>query len=141
MAAFFVGIDLGGSGTRAVLADASGKILAFGRGPTGLLGGGGAAAHRQLARALDKALAPIAARVGRASSTVFAGTRGLSIPGRRERLELELTTRFPVAQVHVSNDAHIGLWGGLGGQPGVAVIAGAGSIALARNAEGVEGRA
>jgi N-acetylglucosamine kinase-like BadF-type ATPase len=140
MAAFFVGIDLGGSGTRAALAGASGEIVAFGRGPTGLLGGA-AKANRQMARALDKALAPIAARVEGASCTVFAGTRGLSIPGRRERLELELTTRFPGAQVHVSNDAHIGLWGGLGGEPGVAVIAGAGSIALARNADGAEGRA
>jgi N-acetylglucosamine kinase-like BadF-type ATPase len=140
MAALFVGIDLGGSGTRAVLADASGEILAFGRGPTGLLGGG-AAANRQLARALDAALASIEARVGDAASSVFAGTRGLSIPGRRERLELELTTRFRGARVQVSNDAHIGLWGGLAGQPGVAVIAGAGSIALARRADGAQGRA
>src|ERR1051326_25100 len=140
MAALFVGIDLGGSGTRAALADASGAILAFGRGPTGLVGGR-AASNRQLARALDAALAPIAARVGNADCAVFAGTRGLSIPGRRARLELELSMRFPDARVRVSNDAHIGLWGGLAGQPGVAVIAGAGSIALARGADGMEGRA
>lgn len=137
---FHIGIDLGGSGTRAALADGCGNLLALGRGPTGLIGGGGA--NRHLARALDAALAPIAARVSDEQHiTVFAGTRGLSVPGRRERLELELTTRFPRATVRVSSDAHIGLWGGLAGQPGVGVIAGAGSIALARTADGREGRA
>lgn len=135
----FVGLDLGGSGTRAALAGADGAVLAVGRGPSGLVGGAGG--NRQLARALDSALASITARVGHTAVEVFAGTRGLSIAGRRERLELELHTRFPQATVQVSNDAHIGLWGALAGQPGVAVIAGAGSIALARTQDGREGRA
>jgi N-acetylglucosamine kinase-like BadF-type ATPase len=138
--AFHVGIDLGGSGTRAALADGCGNVVALGRGPTGLVSG--AAANRRLARALDLVLAPIAVRiVDEDHVSIVAGTRGLSVPGRRERLELELTTRFPRATVQVSNDAHIGLWGGLAGAPGVAVVAGAGSIALARSAEGREGRA
>jgi N-acetylglucosamine kinase-like BadF-type ATPase len=42
--------------------------------------------------------------------------------------------------VIVSNDAVIAQWGGLGGQPGVAVLAGTGSIALARGADGREAR-
>lgn len=138
-AELFVGIDLGGSGTRAALADARGAVLAIGRGPSGLVGGTGGG--RQLTRALNAALAPITARVGPSPVEVFAGTRGLSIAGRRERLELELNSRFPQATIQVSNDAHIGLWGALAGQPGVAVIAGAGSIALARTQDGREGRA
>jgi N-acetylglucosamine kinase-like BadF-type ATPase len=135
----FVGIDLGGSGTRAALVEADGTLLATGRGPTGLRGG--SSAGRQLARALDAALAPIASRVGSAACAVFAGTRGLSVPGRRERLELELTTRFRQARVQVANDALVGFWGGLAGQPGVAVVAGAGSIAFARDARAHEARA
>lgn len=135
----FVGIDLGGSGTRAALVEPDGTVLATGRGPTGLRGG--ASAGRQLARALDAALAPIASRIGNDEFAVFAGTRGLSVPGRRERLELELTTRFPRGQVQVANDALIGFWGGLAGQPGVVVVAGAGSIAFARDANGHEARA
>jgi N-acetylglucosamine kinase-like BadF-type ATPase len=140
----FIGIDLGGSGTRAALAADDGSVLATGRGPSGLLGGAAtrpAAGRRHLARALDAALAPIAARAGREAGVVFAGTRGLSVTGRREILQLELKTRFPSAEVRVSNDALIGLWAGLAGQPGVAVVAGAGSIALARSDAGVEGRA
>jgi N-acetylglucosamine kinase-like BadF-type ATPase len=109
-----------------------------------LLGGAAArpaAGRRHLARALDAALAPIAARAGGEAGVVVAGTRGLSVAGRRESLQLELKTRFPFASVQVTNDALIGLWAGLAGQPGVALVAGAGSIALARNAAGVEGRA
>jgi N-acetylglucosamine kinase-like BadF-type ATPase len=140
----FIGIDLGGSGTRAALVAADGSVLATGRGPSGLWGGAAtrpAAGRRHLARALNAALAPIAARAGREAGVVFAGTRGLSVAGRRESLYLELRTRFPSADVQVANDALIGLWAGLAGQPGVAVVAGAGSIALARSDAGVEGRA
>lgn len=140
MLPLYVGIDLGGSGTRAGLADAAGHVLARATAPTGLVGGG-AAGRRHLARALDAALTAIVPLVGDQPCRVFAGTRGLSVPGRRDSLTLELTTRFPHGEVSVSNDAVIALWGGLAGRPGVAVLAGSGSIALARTADGREGRA
>ena len=136
----YVGLDLGGSGTRAALVDADGRLLASGTAKTGLLGVG-AAGRRHLARALDAALASIAPRVGGEPCSVFAGTRGLSVPGRRESLMLELTNRFSGAEVRVSNDALIALWGALAGRQGVAVLAGTGSIALARSENGREGRA
>src|SRR3981081_2591574 len=129
----FVGIDLGGGGTRAALVDAEGHLLATGQGiSSGHLSG--AAGRRHLARALDGALASIAPLIARQQCVIHAGTRGLSIPGRRDSLSLELSTRFPVAQTHISNDALIALWGGLAGRAGVAVLAGTGSIALARSA-------
>ena len=136
----YLGIDLGGSGTRAALAGADGHIVATGTGPSGLHGRG-SAGRRHLKRALDAALAAIAPTVGDQPCRVFAGTRGLSIPGRRENLQLELTSRFRGGDVQVSNDALIALWGGLAGRQGVAVLAGSGSIALARTAGGHEGRA
>ncbi len=137
---FFVGLDLGGSGTRAALADADGHVLATGRGgSSGTVGG--AAGRRYLMRALDAALAPIAPLIGSQPCVIHAGLRGLSLPGRRESLSIELSARFPSAQVRISNDALIGLWGGLAGQEGTAVLAGTGSIALARSADGREGRA
>ena len=136
----YVGIDLGGSATRAALVDGRGRLLASGRAASGLIGAG-AAGRRHLARALDTALASIVARVGAAPCSIFAGTRGLSIPGRREILTLELHARFSDPEVRVSNDALIALWGALAGGEGVAVLAGTGSIALARAADGREGRA
>ena len=135
MTGLFVGIDLGGSGTRAVLADAQGSVLASGVGPPAghLMGGAG---RRRLTRALATALAGMEPLTrGAAECSIWAGSTGLSIPGRREWLEVDLTTRFPGARVDVSNDAHTAVWGGLGDGPGVAVLAGTGSIAMARDAD------
>jgi N-acetylglucosamine kinase-like BadF-type ATPase len=140
MPRLFVGIDLGGSGTRAALADAEGSLLASGRGPA-VGHKSGSAGRRSLGRALDAALAPIGQAIVAEACVIHAGATGLSIPGRREALHLELTSRFPRAQVQVSNDALIALWGGLAGREGVAVLAGTGSIALARSADGREARA
>ncbi|HLZ26724.1 MAG TPA: BadF/BadG/BcrA/BcrD ATPase family protein [Chloroflexota bacterium] len=136
----YLGIDLGGSGTRAVLVDGNGQLLATGQGgPSGHLGG--PAGRRLLGRALDATLAPIAPLIhGAKSCVIHAGTTGLSIPGRGESLFLEFSRRFPGADVRVSNDALIALWGGLAGRQGVAVLAGTGSIALARAADGREAR-
>jgi N-acetylglucosamine kinase len=66
--------------------------------------------------------------------------RGLSVPGRRAAALAELAARVPGARVNVSNDALIAQWGGLGGDQGVAVLAGTGSIALARAADGRDAR-
>jgi N-acetylglucosamine kinase-like BadF-type ATPase len=101
----------------------------------------GAAGRRYLARALDAALAPITRLIGSQPCVIHAGLRGLSVPGRREGLSIELSARLPQADVRISNDALIALWGGLAGRDGVAVLAGTGSIALARSADGREGRA
>jgi N-acetylglucosamine kinase-like BadF-type ATPase len=92
----------------------------------------GAAGRRGVARSLAAALAGIAHRIGTEPCNVWAGPTGLSIPGRRDWLALELTSRLPGAHVDVSNDAHIAVWGGLGDADGVAVLAGTGSIAMAR---------
>src|SRR5687767_9335984 len=89
MTVLFVGIDMGGSGTRAALATAEGEVLATGRGgPSGAQGG--AAGRRHIERALAAALAPIAPRIGSESPTIHVGVRGLSIPGRREAVMVAL---------------------------------------------------
>jgi N-acetylglucosamine kinase-like BadF-type ATPase len=139
MAPLYVGLDVGGSGTRAALATVDGRVLAVGfGGPSGHRGG--AAGHRVLQRALAGALAPIQAHVGAQACVVHVGLRGLSIPGRRETALAELAARLPGARVTVSNDALVAQWGGLGGHEGVAVLAGTGSIALARSADGRQAR-
>lgn len=138
---FFIGVDLGGSGTRAALADDTGQVLATGRGPTGLHGDNPTSARRAMATALEMALAPMRQLVGGKSCAVCAGTRGLSIPDRRELLLLELKEQLPGAEVRVTNDAIIAFWGGLAGGEGIGVVAGSGSIAFARDRHGREGRA
>jgi glucosamine kinase len=140
MPGLFVGVDLGGGGTRAALVDAEGEVLVVGSGPPAGYATG-ATGRRHVARALAAALAGIAPRIAGESCGVWAGTTGLSIPGRRDWLALELTTRLPGGHVEVSNDAHIALFGALGTDPGVAVLAGTGSIAMARTSDGRLARA
>jgi N-acetylglucosamine kinase-like BadF-type ATPase len=105
---------VGGGGARAVLGWPDGTIL-----------GASAAAN------LDGAIAPLLdlARAGR--WVVNAGLAGISRPGRRARALRRLNA---FADVAVSSDAEVALWGALPAGEGVAVVAGTGSIALARDA-------
>jgi N-acetylglucosamine kinase-like BadF-type ATPase len=135
----YVGIDAGGSGTRAALATPDGKVLAIARaGPSGSVGG--ATGLRLLRRALESVLSPLVGEVGSNARAVHLGLRGLSIAGRREAALQLLAGRLPQARVEVTTDAAIALEGALAGQQGVAVLAGTGSIALARRGDGVEVR-
>ncbi len=135
----YVGIDAGGTGTRAAVARADGTLLGFSKaGPSG--SAGGSTGQRVLRRALDSVLTPLLPAIGSLPCAVHLGLRGLSIAGRREAALALLAERLPPAEVSVSNDALIALEGALASQPGVAVLAGTGSIALARRADGVEVR-
>jgi len=69
------------------------------------------------------------------------GTTGLSIPGRGEQLTRYLAARLPHATLRVGSDVEVAWWAGLVGQPGIVVVAGTGSIALARSADGRQARA
>lgn len=136
----FIGIDAGGGHTRAVLVDADGVLLASGlAGASGAIPG--ARGRRMLQQALKAALAPIAPRVRHDRTIVHVGLRGLSMPGRRDAALVELSALMPNAQVHISSDATIALHGALAGRQGVAILAGTGSIAIARSEDGRESRA
>jgi N-acetylglucosamine kinase-like BadF-type ATPase len=136
----FVALDLGGSGTRAILADGAGNLLASGLGPAAGHRSG-AAGRRGVVRALSPALAGIVPLTRNQQCVVWAGSAGLSIPGRREWLQVELSAAFPAARIEVSDDAETAVAGGLGEAPGVAVLAGTGSIAIARDQHGHMARA
>jgi len=135
----YLGIDAGGTATRAAVAKADGRVLASGRGgPSGSTGG--ASARRLLRRALESALAPLAAVIGAQPCVVHLGLRGLSIAGRSDAARATLAERLPQARIAVGNDAAVALEGALAGSEGVAVLAGTGSIAFARRADGIEAR-
>ena len=136
MAPHYIGIDAGGSGTRAALATASGNVLAMGfGGPSGVLGGPTGA--RQLRTVLADALNALQAPD---HVVVHVGLRGTSIRSRSAAALAELHSHFPERPISISNDAVIAQWAALAGQHGVAVLAGTGSIALARDAFGHEAR-
>jgi N-acetylglucosamine kinase-like BadF-type ATPase len=139
-AEFYVGIDAGGTGTRAVLVTAEGQLVASGQsGPTKELIG--AAGRRRIERAVAAVLKPLVPSIGQSSCVVQAGVTGITVPGKREAFTNSVRTSLPQAQIHVTHDAAIAAVGALAGAEGVAVVAGSGSIALARSADGREGRA
>jgi N-acetylglucosamine kinase-like BadF-type ATPase len=138
-AEYYLGIDAGGTGTRAVLVTADGQLVAIGKGsPTKQLIG--AAGRRGIEQAVDATLAPLV-RIGRRACVVQAGVTGITVPGKREAFSAAVRARLPHARIHVTHDAAIAAAGALAGAEGVAVVAGSGSIALARSADGREGRA
>jgi glucosamine kinase len=133
-----VGIDGGGTGTRARLADAHGRVLATGRAGPSALGQGVAQAWRHIGQAVDAAFA--AAGLPRAPEGDIAlglGLSGVERPMRRE----EFVAADPgFACCAVFSDAQTTLRGASGGAACVVVAVGTGSVALAQAQDGTQRR-
>ena len=133
MTGVVLGLDGGGTGTRAAVATAGGII---GRGGAGACNLAAVPLPDALAAALaaaDRALAE--AGWGRADITALcAGVAGVSYSERRDQFQASLQTAFPSARVAVEPDYAIALTGATSGAPGVIVIAGTGSAAYGENA-------
>jgi N-acetylglucosamine kinase-like BadF-type ATPase len=131
-AALFLGVDGGGSKTQAVLVDARGVVR--GRGAAGssnfrAIGVEQALVH--LCAALEEALASGGARP--VVESAWFGLAGVHGADDADLLASQLH-RF-ARELQFTNDAELAL-AGLGSGPGVALIAGTGSIALSRDASG-----
>lgn len=131
----YLGIDGGGTQTRCLVADQDGNILGQGlAGPSNCLAVGTGAAAAAVMAAAERALE----EAGRSMGDVAAVCIGLAGAGRpKEQAEVAAALSFPpAARVQVVSDARIALAGALGGQPGVIVIAGTGSIAFGLSSRG-----
>lgn len=138
--ALFLGVDGGQSSTTALLGDETGRVLGFGQdGPCNHVSGperrakfiaaiGGAVTKALAAAGLDPALTNF-------TSACFGFSGG---PKDKQPLINEM---FHCEQLSVTTDALIALVGATSGLPGLITIAGTGSIALGRNAEGRIARA
>ena len=136
-----LGVDGGGTHTRAVLADTAGRVL--GRGEAGTANqatAGATAAVRAIVSAVRSACAVAGCRPEGIAAACF-GLAGLDRPGDEEAfLPAVAELGLPHAAALV-NDSVIAWAGATGGEPGVAVIAGTGSVAYGRNPGGAEHRA
>jgi N-acetylglucosamine kinase-like BadF-type ATPase len=124
----FLGVDGGGSHTVALVADETGRVIREG------LGGPSNVSDlstftTNLREAVD------GAGGGEFESACFGFSGGVEGKGLVAR-EIVKANRYSMF-----NDASIALTGATGGAPGVVVIAGTGSIAFGRNAEGRTARA
>jgi N-acetylglucosamine kinase-like BadF-type ATPase len=135
-----IGVDGGGTRTRATVADHSGKTLGTGEAGTSnpLVHGVQAAQHE-----LDLAIARAFENAKQPRTIVAALCMGLGGAGRaREQQELVAWARETIAErVEVVNDGQIVLAAGTPENWGVAVIAGTGSLAWGRNRAGETARA
>ena len=135
----YLGVDGGGTHTRALLADQSGRILGSGRsGSTNRNHHPRAQVRSNLREAL------LAATRGKPieNATIFLGMCGVSTDFDRADI-VSIVREIPevraAAKVVVENDAIIGLTGGLSGRPGIVLIAGTGSASLGIDARGKRG--
>lgn len=133
----FLGIDGGGTRTRAFLVDSSGQQTAFGE--AGLTNPNHTTPEQvraNLEAAINAACAK--ASVGpQACVSVFFGIAGVTTEdGRAYFRNLLVDCGFTQAAIGVDHDIRIALAGGLGGRPGIALIVGTGSSCYGRDAEG-----
>jgi len=135
----FLGIDGGGTATRALLCDGAGRGL--GAGLAGLSNyhhAGWDDAARAVATAVIRART--AAGAGDTPlAGVFLGLAGVSTPDAAARwraIAVQQGWVETAAAAGVDHDIRIALAGGLSGRPGIALIAGTGSAGYGRNAAG-----
>ena len=129
MADYIIGIDGGGTGCRAAIADCTGKILGTGQaGPANIMTDMNSSVVSILA-ATDAAL--LAAELPVKSYnriTACLGLAGANVSGVAEQLQQAL----PFARSSVVSDGIIALQGAIGDQDGVVVILGTGSVYISR---------
>lgn len=140
MSDLVIGIDGGGTNTRARLADGRGEILGAGEaGTSNPMHHGVVAAQTELIKSIEGAFAA----AGRPRERVAVLCMGLGGAGRaREQQELMAWAQVELAErVEVVSDGQIVLAAGTPDNWGAAVIAGTGSFVWGRNRDGETARA
>jgi len=130
-----VGVDGGGTKTRAVVLDGN-RILGEGEaGPSNPLRVGIGNGATSIREAIDKACA--AAMIHRddvvAVGVGLAGVRRMDI---RARMHDVLAEKLGIDNIEIVSDGDIALYGATDGHPGIVVISGTGSISVGMNRQG-----
>lgn len=140
MTMLFLGIDGGQTGTQAVVADASGRVI--GRGEGGPSNHVEAPGGRERLRAaiLDSTGAALRqAGLGDVSSVTFAAAY-CAMTGEADFKTEIITPLLRTHALRVEHDAPAALAGGTLGAPGIIVVAGTGSVVYGENAAGQTSR-
>jgi len=140
MSEYFLGVDGGQSSTTAMIGDETGRVLGVGR--------GGPCNHvrasegrAKFINAIQSSLTAACAQAGLTAATVHFTSACLGFSGGPTDKESIVSEILASDRIRVTDDALTALAGATGGQPGVVVIAGTGSIAFGRNAGGRTARA
>ena len=128
----FLGLDIGGSSSRARLVE-DGVVVAEAEGP-----GANVAVLRS--DVVASRLKTLISGMGAISpDACCAGSAGAEVPAGRERLEKLLSSMLPDSKVTVVHDARL-ILAAAGLDAGIALISGTGSVAYARDRDGREAR-
>ncbi|TCW80952.1 ATPase [Burkholderia sp. SRS-46] len=129
---YAIGIDGGGTGTRAVLADRQGRELAQGRGGPSGLGLGIERAWASIGVACADAFTQAGVAFDWSRCALGCGLAGVNNAGWLAAFRAQA----PLAALAVESDAYTTVVGAHGGAPGLVVALGTGSIAAALDAAG-----
>jgi N-acetylglucosamine kinase-like BadF-type ATPase len=129
----YLGIDGGQSGTKALLADETGKVIGRGRG--GPCNHAGSAEGRaKFLSAVGDCLRQAYHEAGIDSDSAHFASVCLGLSGGSEDKESYTKELIRSDKYKLTHDAEIALVGATCGEPGIIIIAGTGSIAFGRNA-------
>ncbi len=136
----FLGVDGGQSRTTAMIGDGHGRVLGMGlAGPCNHASAGQGRA--KLENAVRDSAREACTAAGLDFSNAHFSAACLGFSGGPDDKEAIVRALLSADRVKVTDDAWIALIGATGGEPGLIVIAGTGSIALGRNAAGRKARA
>lgn len=136
----FLGVDGGQSSTRAVIGDDAGRVLAAGAGgPVDHADAPGGA--DRLRRAVTDAVGAASARLGLDPAAITFEAAFGGFTGGPEGKGALMEERIRARRFGLSDDSVTALTGALAGEPGIATVAGTGSICFGRNAAGDTARA
>jgi len=133
MGTYFLGVDGGQTSTTAIIGDDSGRVLGIGR--------GGPVGPANFIDAVTTSLSAACSEAGLAAGSVRFTSACLGFSGGQADKQAILGQMLASDRMLVTDDATIALSGALSGEPGIVVIAGTGSIAFGRNAQGHTARA
>ncbi len=122
---WWVGIDGGGTSTRALVADAQGRIVGRGESGASALNQGTEQAWRHIAEAIQKAGVP---GLELPDCALGLGLSGTGVPAQ---LQAFVAADPGVARFTLVTDGMVALLGAHGGRPGALLISGTGSVAEA----------
>lgn len=139
--AFFIGVDAGGTYTRAVLMTSDGAVLGQGQaGPANYRTAPIKTAAQAIQSAVRQALEQAQA-IPKAVTAVSIGCSGMEGPGEASDARALVGDVVTAAHYFLDTDVYTGLVGALNRRPGIFTIAGTGSIALGLDSTGRRVRA
>lgn len=140
MLRFYLGIDGGQSSTTAFIASETGRIIGSGSGgPCNHVGT--SEGRAKFTHAVGGCVEQACQQAGLNVNTVVFASACLGFSGGPEDKDAYSRKLIRSSKYKITHDAEIALTGATGGEPGIIIIAGTGSMAFGRNAAGKIARA